>query len=179
MAAGRAVRSMGEPGSAQVDLGRPGELAQAVVVPPLLHPSLRDPLGSLLSLELRDQPAQRSQPIPRTILTRPRPLRAAEDSLSVSLTNCTVTHRDGRVTQLDQVRSRSSRLLQLFLWSNRANSADYTCRSTSAARRCGSTSCPTCSRRLPCAFQFLSSRPSSPEAHASALMTLRRSEAGD
>jgi small nuclear ribonucleoprotein D3 len=28
---------------------------------------------------------------------------AAEDSLSISLTNCTVTHRDGRVTQLDQV----------------------------------------------------------------------------
>jgi len=29
----------------------------------------------------------------------------AEDSLSISLTNCTVTHRDGRVTQLDQVSS--------------------------------------------------------------------------
>ncbi|KAI5475516.1 kinesin family member 5 [Pseudohyphozyma bogoriensis] len=29
--------------------------------------------------------------------------RAAEDSLSISLTMCTVTHRDGRVTQLDQV----------------------------------------------------------------------------
>ena len=31
----------------------------------------------------------------------PRP--TAEDSLSISLTMCTVTHRDGRVTQLDQV----------------------------------------------------------------------------
>ncbi|BGP26874.1 small nuclear ribonucleoprotein Sm D3 [Rhodotorula toruloides] len=27
----------------------------------------------------------------------------AEDSMSISLTACTVTHRDGRVTQLDQV----------------------------------------------------------------------------
>lgn len=46
------------------------------------------------------------------------PLPAAEDSLSVSLTNCTVTHRDGRVTQLDQVRTRSPRLLSLLLRSN-------------------------------------------------------------
>lgn len=39
---------------------------------------------------------------PLMMLTRALP-PLAEDSLSISLTNCTVTHRDGRVTQLDQV----------------------------------------------------------------------------
>ena len=34
----------------------------------------------------------------------------AEDSLSISLTMCTVTHRDGRVTQLDQVSPHIARL---------------------------------------------------------------------
>lgn len=42
---------------------------------------------------------------PRSRSTHHLPARppSAEDSLSISLTQCTVTHRDGRVTQLDQV----------------------------------------------------------------------------
>ncbi|GAA5945725.1 hypothetical protein JCM3775_005894 [Rhodotorula graminis] len=53
----------------------------------LLHESL----GHVITLELKTGQVYRGK------------LYDAEDSLSVSLTNCTVTHRDGRVTQLDQV----------------------------------------------------------------------------
>ncbi|TNY19641.1 Sm-like ribonucleo protein [Rhodotorula diobovata] len=53
----------------------------------LLHESL----GHVVTLELKTGQVYRGK------------LYDAEDSLSVSLTNCTVTHRDGRVTQLDQV----------------------------------------------------------------------------
>ncbi|GAA5988774.1 hypothetical protein JCM10908_006164 [Rhodotorula pacifica] len=53
----------------------------------LLHESL----GHVISVELKTGQTYRGK------------LFEAEDSLSVSLTQCTVTHRDGRVTQLDQV----------------------------------------------------------------------------
>ncbi|GAA5865608.1 hypothetical protein JCM8115_004147 [Rhodotorula mucilaginosa] len=53
----------------------------------LLHESL----GHVVSVELKTGQTYRGK------------LFEAEDSLSVSLTQCTVTHRDGRVTQLDQV----------------------------------------------------------------------------
>ncbi|GAA6061794.1 hypothetical protein JCM10212_004850 [Sporobolomyces blumeae] len=53
----------------------------------LLHESL----GHVITVELKAGQVYRGK------------LFDAEDSLSISLTNCTVTHRDGRVTQLDQV----------------------------------------------------------------------------
>ncbi|GAA6023620.1 hypothetical protein JCM10207_005085 [Rhodosporidiobolus poonsookiae] len=53
----------------------------------LLHESL----GHVVSIELKTGQVYRGK------------LFDAEDSLSVSLTGVTVTHRDGRVTQLDQV----------------------------------------------------------------------------
>ncbi|GAA5821809.1 hypothetical protein JCM11251_001036 [Rhodosporidiobolus azoricus] len=53
----------------------------------LLHESL----GHVITVELKTGQTYRGK------------LFDAEDSLSVSLTQCTVTHRDGRVTQLDQV----------------------------------------------------------------------------
>lgn len=66
--------------------------------------------------------------------------------MSVSLTNCTVTHRDGRVTQLDQVRGGA--------FCSQGLSADLapSHRSTSEEPPSGSTSFPICSRRRPCAF---------------------------
>ncbi|GAA5853763.1 hypothetical protein JCM8547_007440 [Rhodosporidiobolus lusitaniae] len=53
----------------------------------LLHESL----GHVITVELKTGQVYRGV------------LYDAEDSLSISLTKCTVTHRDGRVTQLDQV----------------------------------------------------------------------------
>lgn len=55
-------------------------------------------------------PAHARMP-PRLALTSALIPSLAEDSLSISLTMCTVTHRDGRVTQLDQVRSRPTHSL--------------------------------------------------------------------
>ncbi|GAA5892370.1 hypothetical protein JCM6882_003653 [Rhodosporidiobolus microsporus] len=52
---------------------------------------LHEALGHVVTVELKNGVVYRGK------------LFDAEDSLSVSLTQCTVTHRDGRVTQLDQV----------------------------------------------------------------------------
>ncbi|GAA6053613.1 hypothetical protein JCM3770_001553 [Rhodotorula araucariae] len=52
---------------------------------------LQESLGHVISVESKTGQVFRGK------------LFEAEDSLSVSLTQCTVTHRDGRVTQLDQV----------------------------------------------------------------------------
>jgi len=77
---------------------------------------LAESLGHVITVELKTgqvyrgklfdckQPEHKFKSLSRTPLTlNLNLLLTAEDSLSISLTNCTVTHRDGRVTQLDQV----------------------------------------------------------------------------
>ncbi|KDE03215.1 hypothetical protein MVLG_06302 [Microbotryum lychnidis-dioicae p1A1 Lamole] len=57
---------------------------------------LHEALGHVITVELKTGQVYRGK------------LFEAEDSLSISLTLVTVTHRDGRVTQLDQVYIRGS-----------------------------------------------------------------------